>query len=98
MAATGPYDLYAHLMDSDGHQVAQDDVLAWPAKPLAGALDFNDTHASADRLLTEYLLEARPGQYEIEVGAVHRQEPNRAKLVGAPIGHMARIPVTITAT
>ena len=86
LEASGPYDLYVHLQDAGGRTVAQSDVLAWPT----------DAGPRRDEyLITRHALEAPPGRYVAMVGAVHRDPADRAKLVGGPIGEVARIELTL---
>jgi hypothetical protein len=85
LQASGPYDLYVHLMDSAGKQIAQFDALAWPV---------DEGPARDDLLLTQHPLDVPPGAYTAEIGAVHRSAKDRGQLVGPPIG-FTRIPVTI---
>jgi hypothetical protein len=86
LAAKGPYDLYVHLRDGAGRQVAQSDVLVWPI----------DAGPSGDDLIvTRHPLPAPPGAYVAEVGVVHRSPEDRAQLVGGPVGEVANIPVVL---
>jgi 4-amino-4-deoxy-L-arabinose transferase-like glycosyltransferase len=73
----GPYDLYVHLLDASGKQVAQDDRLVWP---------IDEGPAKDDVLLTQHLLDVPPGTYTAEIGAVHRSVRDRAQLLGGPLG------------
>ncbi|HEX6512127.1 MAG TPA: glycosyltransferase family 39 protein [Chloroflexota bacterium] len=77
LEAAGPYDLYVHLLDSTGKQVAQSDVLAWP---------IDEGPVRDDLLLTQHALAVPPGTYTAEIGAAHRSVGDRAQLVGAAIG------------
>ncbi len=86
LQASGPYDLYVHLLDAGGRQVAQSDVLAWPV---------DEGPPRDELLLTHHVLDVPPGAYTAEVGAVHRSRTDRALLVGSPVG-VARFAVTIT--
>lgn len=86
LAASGPYDLYLHLQDRSGGSVAQSDVLAWPT----------DSGPRRDEyLITRHMLEAPPGTYVALAGVVRRDPADRAKLVGGPIGEVARIELTL---
>ncbi len=85
LQASGPYDLYVHLLDGSGKQVAQADRLAWPV---------DEGPAKNDLLLTQHVLDVPPGSYTAEIGAVHRLAADRDKLVGPPVG-TARVPVAI---
>lgn len=86
--ASGPYDLYVHLLGADGTQVAQADVLAWPV----------DEGPTGDGLLlTQHRLTAAPGSYVAEIGAAHRLTTDRRQLVGRPIGSI-RVPLNIPAS
>lgn len=86
LQAAGPYDLYVHLLDASGKQVAQDDKLVWPV---------DDGPAKDDLLLTQHQLGVPPGSYTAEIGAVHRSTKNRSQLIGEPIGAV-RIPIQVT--
>ena len=84
--ARGPYDLYVHLQDGGGRTVAQSDVLAWPT----------DAGPRRDEyLITRHVLDAPAGAYVAMAGAVHRDPADRARLVGGPIGEVARIELTL---
>ncbi|HVA26317.1 MAG TPA: glycosyltransferase family 39 protein [Chloroflexota bacterium] len=83
--AKGPYDLYVHLLDANGKQVAQSDRLVWPV---------DKGPAKDDLLLTQHPLAVPPGAYTAEIGAVHRSVMNRDQLVGPAIG-VTRLPVTV---
>jgi len=83
--AAGPYDLYVHLLDGQGRQVAQADTLAWPV---------DEGPARDDLLLTQHRLNVPAGDYTAEMGAVHRSRADRGQLVGAPIGS-TKVPVRI---
>ena len=85
LQASGPYDLYVHLLDASGKQMAQADVLAWP---------IDEGPPREDLLLTQHLFDVSSGSYTAEMGAVHRSRTDRAQLIGPPIGTV-RIPVTI---
>ncbi|HVA26087.1 MAG TPA: glycosyltransferase family 39 protein, partial [Chloroflexota bacterium] len=89
LAASGPYDLYVHLVDASGKQVAQADVQAWPVE---------DGPQNDYVLLTQCLLNVPPGSYTAEAGAVHRAADDPSKLVGGPIGQVARIPLELPAS
>ena len=86
LAAVGPYDLYIHLLDGSGKQVAQLDALAWPAE---------EGPADDYLLMTQVALNVAPGRYSAEAGAVHRSSANLGQLIGGPIGEVARIPIEI---
>jgi 4-amino-4-deoxy-L-arabinose transferase-like glycosyltransferase len=86
LAPQGPYDLYVHLQDGAGRTVAQSDVLAWPTD--AGP-------RREEYLVTRHALDAPAGRYVALAGAVHRDPGDRAKLVGGPIGEVARIELTL---
>jgi len=88
LQAAGPYDLYVHLLDASGRQVAQSDSLAWP---------IDEGPDREDLLLTQHTLAVAPGRYVAEVGAVHRLVKDRGQLVGGPIGTPIRIDLTIPA-
>jgi hypothetical protein len=81
----GPYDLYVHLLDPAGKQIAQSDRLVWP---------IDEGPAKDDLLLTQHPLDVPAGVYIAEIGAVHRSVKDRAQLVGAPIG-TARVQLVI---
>ncbi|MFI5268045.1 MAG: glycosyltransferase family 39 protein [Chloroflexota bacterium] len=83
--AAGPYDLYVHLLDAGGKQVAQSDRLVWPV---------DEGPAKDDLLLTQHLLDVAPGAYTAEIGAVHRSVTDRGQLVGPAIG-VIRVQVTL---
>ncbi len=82
----GPYDLFLHLLDGAGKQVAQSDLIA-------RAVDDGDS--SDYLLLTQHELDAPPGQYTAEVGAVHRSADQPERLAGGTIGQVAHLPVVI---
>jgi 4-amino-4-deoxy-L-arabinose transferase-like glycosyltransferase len=86
LAAAGPYDLYVHLLDGSGKQVAQSDRLAWP---------IDEGPPRDDLLLTQHVLDVPAGTYTAEIGAVHRLVADRGQLAGPPIG-TARLQVTIS--
>jgi hypothetical protein len=86
LAASGPYDLYVHLLDGSGKQVAQSDRLVWPV---------DEGPPKDDLLLTQHPLDVPAGAYTAEIGAVHRSSADRGQLVGGPIGKPVRIPVEI---
>ncbi len=83
---SGPYDLFVHVLDGAGKQVAQSDRLAWP---------IDEGPFREDLLLTQHTFNLPPGSYVVEVGAVHRSIQDRGQLVGPPIGQVARIPISI---
>jgi hypothetical protein len=85
LQASGPYDLYIHLLDSQGRQIAQSDVLAWP---------IDEGPSAEDLLLTQHPIDVAPGTYSAEIGAVHRATKDRSQLLGGPIG-VARVMVTV---
>jgi len=85
--ASGPYDLYVHLLDGSGQQVAQADRLVWP---------IDEGPAKDDLLLTQYPLDVPSGAYTAEIGAVHRSAQDRSQLVGPPVG-VTRIQVQVPA-
>jgi hypothetical protein len=85
LAPAGPYDLYVHLLDAGGKQVAQSDRLVWPV---------DEGPAKADLLLTQHPLDVPAGAYTAEIGAVHRAVKDRGQLVGPAIG-VTRIPVVV---
>ncbi|MFI5268060.1 MAG: glycosyltransferase family 39 protein, partial [Chloroflexota bacterium] len=89
LSAAGPYDLYVHLVDAAGKQVAQSDVQAWPVE---------DGPQNDYVLLTQCPLDLPPGRYTAEAGAVHRSADDPSKLMGGPIGSDARIPLDLTAS
>ncbi|MGH2518322.1 MAG: ArnT family glycosyltransferase [Chloroflexota bacterium] len=86
LRASGPYDLYVHLLDASGKQVAQSDRLVWPV---------DEGPAQADLLLTQHPFSVPPGSYTAEIGAVHRSAANRDILLGQPIGGVVRLKLTI---
>ncbi|HEX6511668.1 MAG TPA: hypothetical protein VF157_05175, partial [Chloroflexota bacterium] len=88
LAASGPYDLYVHLLDSSGKQTAQSDVLARPP---------DDGPTSGYLLLTEHTLVAPPGNYRAEAGVAHRSVEHPEQVVGGAIGQAARLPLTVPA-
>jgi hypothetical protein len=82
---SGPYDLYVHLLDAAGKQVAQADLLA--RSPSAGSGDYV--------LLTQHPLAAPPGRYVALAGVAHRSTAHPEQVVGGAIGTEVRIPVEI---
>ncbi|HEY8695449.1 MAG TPA: glycosyltransferase family 39 protein [Chloroflexota bacterium] len=88
LSAAGPYDLYVHLLDTSGKQVAQSDVQAWPVE---------DGPENDYVLLTQCPLDVAAGRYIAEAGAVHRSSEDPSKLMGGPIGNLARIPIELPA-
>jgi 4-amino-4-deoxy-L-arabinose transferase-like glycosyltransferase len=85
LQAGGPYDLYVHLLDTSGNQIAQSDRLVWPV---------DEGPDKDDLLLTQHLLDVVPGAYTAEIGAVHRSVQDRGQLVGPAIG-VTRLQVTL---
>ncbi|MBV8086870.1 MAG: glycosyltransferase family 39 protein [Chloroflexi bacterium] len=85
LAMSGPYDLYVHLLDPTGKQIAQSDVLV--RAPDEGSLD-------GYLLLTRHALAAPPGEYTAEIGAAHRSSDHPERVVGGPIGQPARLSLT----
>jgi hypothetical protein len=86
LQASGPYDLYVHLLDGQSKQVAQADILAWPV---------DEGPSRDDLLLSQHRLDVPPGSYLAEIGVVHRSSADRQQLVGPPVG-VTRVPVTIS--
>jgi hypothetical protein len=82
----GPYDLFVHLFDPAGQQVAQADTLAWPLDGQA---------RNRGLLLTHHTFALPPGTYIAEIGAVHRSRSNRGQLEGGTIGDVVRIEVVL---
>jgi 4-amino-4-deoxy-L-arabinose transferase-like glycosyltransferase len=83
---SGPYDLYIHLLDASGRQVAQSDLLARPVE---------DGSTIGYLLLTQHPLDAPPGSYTAEIGAAHRSTEHPDQVIGGAIGQTARLPVQI---
>ena len=88
LAASGPYDLFIHLLDSSAKQIAQSDSDAWPAEDGPG--DY--------LLLTQIRLDLPPGAYSADVGAVHRSAADPRQLAGGPIGQPVRLPIEVAAS
>jgi hypothetical protein len=98
----GPYDLNIHLLAADGHTVAQSDHTVWPLERLVGPdthhWDATATLSDDDLMLTQHAFDAPPGQYTLEIGAVHLAVKNpwtAGAPTSGPIGELARVPVTI---
>ncbi|HLQ35432.1 MAG TPA: glycosyltransferase family 39 protein [Chloroflexota bacterium] len=86
LVPAGPYDLWVHLMDASGKQVAQADVLARAP---------DDGPTSGYLLLTHHPLPAPPGSYVAEIGATHRAIAHPEQIGGGPIGQVVRLPLVI---
>lgn len=81
----GPYDLYVHLLDPSGRQVAQADTLAWPL----------DGEPRPHLLLSQHAFAVPPGTYVAEIGVVHRAVADRRQLVGGTVGDVVRLEVAV---
>jgi hypothetical protein len=90
----GPYDMYVHLLDSNGKQVGGSDRLVWPVKDFARAQEgggpvkwgyYDEGSPTDDWLLKQHTIAAAPGQYTAEIGVAGRDAANPNK-VGASLG------------
>jgi hypothetical protein len=102
--ASGPYDMYVHLLDKSGRTVGQSDRLVWPVRDFREAHEglgppqrgyFDEGSETDDWLLTEHSIQAPPGTYTAEIGAAHR-DPANPDAVTSGIGSIA-VPVVIEA-
>jgi len=81
-AFSGPYDLYVHVLDGSGKQIAQSDVLARPPE---------DGVAPGYVLLTQHTLPHEAQNGVALAGAAHRSAEHPEQVVGGPIGQEARL-------
>jgi hypothetical protein len=79
----GPYDLYTHVLDASGKQVAQDDKLYFPVEILGLKERPGEGTPTDDLVLTRYTYQLPRGPYQVEIGAVHRSDANPDVLLGA---------------
>ncbi|TAK20151.1 MAG: hypothetical protein EPO26_18820 [Chloroflexota bacterium] len=83
LAPSGPYDLFVHARRGDGSGLGQADRLVWP---IDGGPPRDDV------LVTRQILEATGTDVAVlEIGVVKRDPLDRARLIGGPIGDVARI-------
>ncbi|MHB8618991.1 MAG: glycosyltransferase family 39 protein [Chloroflexota bacterium] len=91
---SGPYDLYTHVLDATGKQVAQGDKLYFPAERLGLAEHFDGGKATHDLVLTRYTYLLGPGHYAVEIGVAHRSPIHLGTLLG-PAGSSARFGIAV---
>jgi hypothetical protein len=103
LQATGPYDMYVHLLDPTGRVVGQSDRLVWPVRDFRHADEglgplrrgyFDEGTETDDWLLTEHDINVPPGSYTAEIGLAHRDSRNPDS-VTAGVGSI-RVPVAVT--
>src|SRR5207248_2931782 len=80
---SGPYDLYTHVLDASGKQVAQDDKLYFPVEVMALKERSGEGTPTSDLILTRFSYPLPPGHYAIEIGAVHRSSDDLSQLLAA---------------
>ncbi len=94
IAPSGPYDLYTHVLDSGGRQVAQGDKLFFPVELLGLAERFGQGQPAGDVILTRYSYALPPGRYTVEAGVVHRLPSDLGQLLN-PAGPPVRFEVDL---
>ncbi|HUZ77280.1 MAG TPA: glycosyltransferase family 39 protein, partial [Chloroflexota bacterium] len=86
----GPYDLYTHVFNAAGHQVAQGDKLYFPVETLGLKERPGEGVPTNDLLLTRYAYLLPAGHYTVEIGAVHRSVDHLSTLL-TPAGQPAHL-------
>jgi len=102
LAPAGPYDLNIHLVNAAGQQAGQSDRTVWPLERFDGPTthhwDATATLSSDDLLVTQHSFQAPPGDYTLEISAVHLglKDPWTAGTpTSGPVGSVARLPAKI---
>lgn len=85
LSPSGPYDLYTHVLDAFGRQVAQDDKLYFPVEVMDMKERLGEGLPTNDLVLTRFIYQLPPGRYRVEAGAVHRSPVALDQLL-APAG------------
>jgi hypothetical protein len=91
----GPYDLYTHVLDAGGKQVAQDDKLYFPVEVMGLKERNGEGTPTQDLVLTRFAYQLPAGQYTVELGVVHRRPADLSQLLGA-VGQPVRLPLGIS--
>ncbi|MBV8085340.1 MAG: glycosyltransferase family 39 protein [Chloroflexi bacterium] len=92
---TGPYDLYTHVLDGTGKQVAQDDKLYFPVEVMGLKERNGEGSPTHDLVLTRFAYQLPPGEYTVELGVVHRSPAELSQLLAAA-GQPVRLPLVVT--
>ncbi len=101
---SGAYDLFVHLLDSDGRQVSQSDRLVWSEKKLNGVMHgepdrrgyFDDGMTTSDTVVTQHSFSGLPpGSYTAEIGVARRDPLDESRVLGGSLGQVVRLPVTL---